>query len=371
MRILIALNHPAHYYLFKNVAQGLKNKGHELNFVIKQKDILEQLLISEEVKYTKLISRKRRKNNLFSILSQIVIEMIQQDYYLWKFMKSFSPDILLGTDIAITHLGKLKGIPSIVFNEDDLQINKLFCYSSYPFATHILTPVNCEVGKYNTKQIKYNGYQKLAYLHPNWFKPDINVVRKYFNDEKPYFLIRLVSFTASHDIELKHSGLSNGNIRELISTLSDKGNIFISSEEELLPEFSDYQLKADVKDIHHILYFSHLLIGDSQSMIVEAAMLGTPSIRFNSFAGKISVLNELEDKYHLTTAINPENPEYLIQKTNELISTKNLKEIYQVRRHLMLADKIDVSAFLIWLIENYPQSKDILIKNPDFQMRFK
>ena len=40
-------------------------------------------------------------------------------------------------------------------------------------------------------------------------------------------------------------------------------------------------------------------------MAVEAAMLGTPSLRFNDFAGKIGVLEELEHKYELTFAIPP------------------------------------------------------------------
>jgi len=34
-------------------------------------------------------------------------------------------------------------------------------------------------------------------------------------------------------------------------------------------------------------------------MTSEAAMLGTPSLKLNSFAGKLSVPNELEQKYQL------------------------------------------------------------------------
>ena len=37
----------------------------------------------------------------------------------------------------------------------------------------------------------------------------------------------------------------------------------------------------------------------------------------------------------------------------------------------MLADKIDVTAFLVWFVENYPQSFQIMKENPDYQLRFK
>ena len=43
-----------------------------------------------------------------------------------------------------------------------------------------------------------------------------------------------------------------------------------------------------------------MFIGDSQTMTSEAAVLGVPSLRCNSFAGRISYINEQEFKYGLT-----------------------------------------------------------------------
>jgi len=371
MKILIALNHPAHYYLFKFIRNELQKKGHEVKYVIKGKDILEKILISEEINFTKLISRRERKNTKFSILSQLGIEMIKQDFSLNRFIGSFRPDIMLGTDISISHVGWLEKIPTLIFSEDDIEINKLFCYFTYPFASNIITPEVCNVGYFKKKQLKYNGYQKLAYLHPHWFKPDINVVRKYFTSDKPYFLIRLVSFTAGHDIEQKQGGVTIEIVKELLAMLKQKGNVYITSEKELSPELNDYKLLIDLTDIHHLMFFSDLFIGDSQSMIVEAAMLGTPSVRFNSFVGKISVLNELEDKYNLTIGINNNNPQLLLKTVENLINTNNLKDIYQKRREKMLSEKIDVTAFAVWFIENYPPSMEIMKDNPDYPDRFR
>ena len=119
------------------------------------------------------------------------------------------------------------------------------------------------------------------------------------------------------------------------------------------------------------MFFSNLFIGDSQSMIVEATMLGTPSVRFNSFVGKISVLNELEDKYNLTIGINNNNTQLLLETVKKLINIDSVKAIYQKRREKMLSEKIDVTAFTVWFIESYPESVKILKDNPEYQERFK
>ncbi len=49
----------------------------------------------------------------------------------------------------------------------------------------------------------------------------------------------------------------------------------------------------------------------------------------------------------------------------------NLKEEFQIRRQKMLADKIDVTAFLVWFVENYPNSAKVMKENPDYQFNFK
>ena len=117
--------------------------------------------------------------------------------------------------------------------------------------------------------------------------------------------------------------------------------------------------------------FASFLVCDSQSMAVEASMLGLPSIRFNDFSGKIGVLEELEHKYGLTYGIKTDQPERLFEKIDELLAMPNLREEFQHRRQKMLDDKIDVTAFLVWFIENYPQSAKIMKENPDYQFRFR
>lgn len=123
-------------------------------------------------------------------------------------------------------------------------------------------------------------------------------------------------------------------------------------------------------DIHHVMAYATILISDSQSMSHEAAMLGVPSIRYNDFAGRISVLEELETKYHLTFGISPDQTDKVFVKISELLSYQNLYEEFQYRRQLMLNDKIDVTAFITWFLENYPKSRKIMIQDPNYQFNF-
>jgi predicted glycosyltransferase len=114
-----------------------------------------------------------------------------------------------------------------------------------------------------------------------------------------------------------------------------------------------------------------MFLGDSQTMTSEAAILGTPALKCNTFAGKLSVPNELEEKYGLCYSYQPNAFDQFMNKAKELSETPNLKEAWAEKRQKFLNDKIDVTAFMVWFIENYPKSAKIMKENPDYQYRFK
>ena len=136
--------------------------------------------------------------------------------------------------------------------------------------------------------------------------------------------------------------------------LQQRGRVFITSEREIPDEFAAYLLQINPLHIHHIMSFASLYIGDSQSMAVEAAMLGTPNVRISSFSGKISVLEELEHTYQLTVGIHPKEEERILAVIQTMIENPEIRTEYQQRRKNMLHDKIDVTA---WLVELFTQSQ--------------
>ncbi|MBV6510878.1 MAG: hypothetical protein FMNOHCHN_00356 [Ignavibacteriaceae bacterium] len=348
-KIFIALNHPAHYHLFKNLKIMLVSSGYEVGFFIKNKEILEKLMITEGEKYFKYNVTRFKKNTKLRIIIGGLLDLLIQDFTLLIKCLKNRPLVMLGTDIAIAHIGWFTKIRSFVFNEDDFDVNKSFCKFAYPFASHIISPNLCDVGKYSFKKIGYEGYQKLSYLHPKRFNPSRERIKEFVGEGK-YFIIRLVSLSAGHDIEQDHNGLNYQDLRRLTELLKPLGQVFVSSEKTLPEEFNHFELKTPVNVIHDMMFYSTMFISDSQSMTVECCMLGVPNIRINTFVGKISVLEELEKKYELTIGIHPNNKDLLFGQVHEFLNDAQLHDRFQTRRLKMLSEKIDVTSFVFDLI---------------------
>ena len=364
MKLLFYFGHPAHFHLFKNVVENLKKRRHSINILIKKKDILENLLTSSNYNFINILP-DGRKDGKFGI----ALGLIKRCLKMLLFCLKDSPHLLIGTSVEMPYVGKLLGIPSINVNEDDADVVPLYSKLAYPLTSEILTPETCNNGKWEKKSIKYAGYHELSYLHPDVFKPDISIVQSYFQTDSPYFIIRFAKLTAHHDGGIH--GIDEEIAKKIIKILEAHGRVFITSERELEPQFEKYRIMINPLDIHHAMYFATMFIGDSQTMAAEAGVLGTPFIRYNDFVGRIGYLKEIEEKYEMGYGIKPNEPEILYKKVRELLDTPNLKEVWFKKREKMLSEKIDVTAFMVWFIENYPDSAKIMKENPDYQLRFK
>lgn len=363
MKILFYFGHPAQYLFLRDTIYNLIYSGFQIKILIKSKDVLEDLLIADGLEYINILTQERGKSKIAIFLS-----LFKRITLLIPIVRKFKPQLMISSDASIAIVGKLLNINRITIIEDDYAVIKSLGDLTYPFTQTILCPTVCSVGRWEAKKIGYSGYMKLAYLHPNVFKPDDAIIDKYFLPPE-YAIIRLAKLTAHHDFGIK--GISNDFLDRIISTLEEKGiNVLISSEAALLDKYKQYRLIIKPSEIHHVLFYSKLLICDSQSMSVEAAMLGVPSIRFSSFAGRISVLEELENKYNLTFGIKPEETERLFHTLENVLSKENFNDEYKKRRTHMLNDKIDVSSFLKWFICEYPESVKIMKENPNYQYKF-
>jgi len=166
------------------------------------------------------------------------------------------------------------------------------------------------------------------------------------------------------------TGITSQVANRLLEILLPHGQVHISSERELEPEFEQYRIDIKALDFHHALYYSDLYIGDSQTIAAEAAVLGTPSVRFSDFVGKLEYLNELEDRYGLTIGVKTSEPDKLYGWVLELLGTPDLKTQWRARRAKMLSEKINVGAFISWFIRRYPYSSEIMQNDPTYQLKF-
>jgi predicted glycosyltransferase len=360
LKIFLDLNHPAHVHLFKNLIWELKNKNHEILVTARDKDLTLKLLDAYKIGYVK-IGNYAGINGLFK-------EWSYKYYEMFKLFKEIKPDVAIGMlTPCLAHPAWLMRKKTIFFH--DSEVVKFVPLITYPFSTIVLSPNNFKksLGK---RHIFLNTFKELAYLHPNYFKPDIKFLETLNLEKNERFVIlRFIAWGATHDIG-KHGLDLKAKIR-LVSKLEKYAKVFITSENPLPPKLEKYKIRFPPEKIHDALYFAAMFIGDSQTMTTEAGVLGTPAIRCNSFVGENDMGNfiELEKKYRLI--FNYSDPNKAINKAVELIQKPNLKEKWKKKRETLLKDKIDVTASMIWLIENYPESFRELKENPKIQYRFK
>ena len=367
MNILIQLSHPAHFHLYKNVAQNFMRDGHKVFILIKTKDILEDLLKQSGLPYYNILKEAHRKST-FGMLW----DMLVRDWRILRFVKKHKIDLLTGSTVEVAQVGWLTRKYRVNTGEDDMNVVPLFPKMAGPFMGTILSPRVCNNYSLEPYSVKYESYHELAYLHPNHFQADKNVVEKYFSADTPFFILRFSSLNAYHDAGIQ--GINTEIAQHLIDILKPHGRIYITSERELEPQFEPYRIKINTLDMHHVMAFSTLYIGDSQTMAAEAAVLGVPFVRFNDFVGRIGYLNELEDVYQLGFGIKASEEgaaDKMYKVVEEILSMPTLKEEWESRRQKMLSEKIDYAQFLTWFIEKYPESQKIMKENPDYQYRFK
>lgn len=363
MSIILEVNHPAQVHLFKHAYVQLKEKGHKVCVMTKKNPSIEYLLRKYLIPY-EIVGVKG--DGLFrKVLYQVLHDLKALGVVYRRGIK-----LGIGSSITNDHVSAVSKLNSVHFSDDDEEMVPFIKKYSYPFSDTILSPDSLCFPSFEDKHIGYAGTHELSYLHPNWFKPDPSILKMVgLEDGESYFVLRFVALKGHHDGG--HLGVSLIQKRLLIDYLKDKGRIFITSESPIEDEFEQYRLPVSPEHIHSLMYYAKMFIGDSQTMTSEAAIMGVPSMKCNTFAGKLSVPNELEDKYGLCFSYQPSNFDHFFTHIKDLLNDPDLKSKWLNKKEIFLNDKIDVTAFFVWFIENYPESKQIMKDNPDYQYRFK
>lgn len=363
MRILIDTGHPAHIHYFRNMSSNLESKGHQIFWTTKDIDISRRLLSYYNISHT--VFRRKSDSMVGKAFGQLeyIFELI-------RFFRKNKIDIAVGTSVTIAQASLISNVKSLFFEDDDDAVVPLSARTAHPFATALISP-DCLRGKQKRKDvIYYSGYHELAYLHPARFSPEPSVLYEAGIElGEPFFILRFNVFKAHHDRGAR--GLALEQKLTLADRLENHGRVFITTERETEPELKRYQLPVSPEKIHSLMAYATMFIGDSQTMTSEAAVLGVPSLRCNSFAGRIAYLGEQEHKYGLTYGFTPNNFDKLLIKLDELLAMPGLIDEWQRRRREMLSDKIDVTGFWTWLIDSYPESIDILKSNPEYYTNFR
>ena len=363
MNFLVDIGHPAHVHYYRNLAKILEQKGHRVFWTVKDLKIAQRLLNYYDFEFDTLPAKAD------SITGKVFLQLYY-DLKVWQLCLKNKISIGIGTSVTIAHVSRISKLKSFVFDDDDDDVQPLVTKYVNPFADVLFSP-DALIGKRGrTDTVFYPGYHELAYLHPKRFTPDQSVLSELgINPNETFFIMRFNTFKAHHDVGV--TGLSLEQKLKLINILKPHGRIFITTERDIEPELKEHQLKVSPEKIHSLMAFCTMFLGDSQTMTSEAAVLGIPSLRCNTFAGRIAYLEEQENKYQLTFGFKPDKFDQLTGKLVELLKIPNLRQEWKRRQQIMLNDKIDVTAFWAWYIDNFAIGKPKIENTPEFWGKFK
>jgi predicted glycosyltransferase len=357
MKILIDIGHPAHVHFFKGTITELLSKGHEILIVTRNKEMTLDLLKKTGFNYINIGEHKT------SMIGK-AIALVQFDYRILRIACEFKPDLLVALGSPyLAHVSKIIGKPYISFW--DTEDANLIIRLTSPFTDTICTP-SCFLRDFGERQVRFDGYKELAYLHPDVFQPDPSVLDELnLSADDRFIIVRFISWAASHDVGLK--GMKNPV--EVVKTLEKYGRVFISSEKTLDPELEKYILHISPDTFHSLLAYAALYIGEGGTITTEAAVLGTPAIHIeaNPQGGATGNTSgnflEIRDKYELMYFF-PEQ-DAALEKAVEILENIDSKKEWKQKQERLLADKINVSAWMTDFIVNYPESYQNYLKTKE------
>jgi predicted glycosyltransferase len=358
MKIMFEVGHPAQVHTFKYIIRELEKKGHSIKIIAKEKDMTCDLLQAYGLKFDKI------GKNMPSMAGK-AIGLVRADLRLLAIAKRFKPDIFVSAGSPHSaHISAILGKPHIIFcDTEHAWLTSLLTLS---FTDVILTP-SCYNKNLGKKQIRLSSYRPLAYLHPNRFIPDPSILGELgVNKDEKFVIIRFISWKASHDVG--QMGFTLEEKIKLVKEIEKHAIPFITSEGKIPESLQKYKMQIQPHRIHDALYYARMYVGEGATMATEAAMLGTPSIYVNTLRMGV---NDEEEQFGLMKQYEgvKDSEANIFKDIAQMIGTP--KKEWINKRDKLLESKIDVTAFIVWFLENYPASVRIMKENPEYQNRFK
>ncbi len=338
MRILFEAVDTAHVQFYKQIARNLQRDGHEILFTAREKDITIDLLEKLNLPYQCL---SKRGEGMFGMAA----ELLGRQYRLFKLTGQWKPDVVVAKNAgpAIGPVSFLRRIPYVVL--EDTEHAKLQRAIGLPFADAIVTG-DGYLHDHGKRQHKYRGVWPQAYLAPKYFTPSKEPLKKAgLNPDEPYIVLRTVAWEAAHDAG--HQGVPRRELEEAVARLEQYGRVLISAERGLPASLAAYANPVAVEDVHHLLAFATLYMGEGGSMAAEAAVLGTPGI-FTSVL-ECGYLLALEKEYEMV--YNTLTLTEGVAIAEKLLARPDLKQQWQQKQQNLIAQTDDLCEFMIETIK--------------------
>lgn len=355
-RILFETGHPGQVHQFRPLAKALQAQGHTVLFVTKDKVLCIYLL--EKYGLPFMVLGKTRKGIISKILN---IPAIYLRYF--RILRSYRPDMILSRfTLQSSHLAWLLGIPHLGFT--DSEHIRLMDTITVPFTTVKFTAHSYwkTLGK---NHFRFRGNIELFYLHPNRFTPDPAIWKMLgLQRNEPYAIVRFISWNAYHDVGQR--GLTLEDKRVLITFLSERMKVFISSEGELPEELRPFQMQFPPEKMHDALASASMYVGEGATMASEAAILGTPAVYINTLTA-----GSIEDAADAGLLYSLRDRQRLMEVLETMVNDKHLHEKQKALRDSYLEGMMDVTGLITWFVDQYPESLKLLKQSDQMMEHFR
>lgn len=340
MRVGIFTNTPAHVHLYRNAIAELQDRGHEIVVFARDDGCALDLLEYFGIDYYQYASRDTTKRNLF-------LKLPSHLRNIYRIVRKEDLDLVFGMGIYSAFAGAVSRTPAISVTDSEPMASRHVATS--PFVKAFLTPATFtrNLGK---KHYTFDGFKETAYLHPDVYASTGTIREELGVGDDPFVLIRFNAFNGHHDVGRR--GFTAAQKEELIARLSEHATVFVSDETGVLDFDQNAARPYDAHPalMHEALAEAELLIADTQTMITEAALLGTPAIRSNSFVGDEDMGNFKElERTGLVYNFSEFDP--VVSTAEELLARSDTKEVWEQKRTEFLSGKCNLTALIVDIVE--------------------
>ncbi|WP_254862688.1 DUF354 domain-containing protein [Halovivax gelatinilyticus] len=348
MKVVVTIQHPAHVHFYRHAIDELREDGHDVFVFARENDLAVPLLEAYDIEHEVLAGPQQ------SLLGLVRVQATYE-YRLFRRARRIEPDVMTAIGgVAVSHVAPLVGARSVVFVDNEgVTSHRLVA----PFADVIATPSNFR-DDFGDGHVRYESFHELAYLHSDRFEPSPDRLRAYgVEPTEPYYFCRFRTWDALHDVG--EAGLSRKGKRELVSTFDEKGTVYISSSDPLPADLSGYRSPVPPTAVHDLLYHANGYAGDSGTMATEAALLGTPAVRIQSFAtdaeSDMSNFVVLEREFDLLRSTADEDR--AIELVEAMLADPSTPARWKRRRERVMAEKRDGTDVLVELLTETDASR--------------
>jgi uncharacterized protein len=337
MNILFDFQHPVDVNFFKNAILILNKQNHNIFLTFRPRGNLERILKYELPGFPMFSFGKHGKN----ITSKLIHNLLREKELL-NFYKQNKIELTCGFGPLTTISSKIYGIPSLAF-EDDYEYKINFYYAKLFATRHIMPNIFPVSGK---NIFYYNGFKELAYLHPDYYSPNLNAIDEYCLQKGEYVFIREVA-----NISLNYKN-KNSHLHEIVEKIKSLGyKIVLSLEDKSLKnKFKEDCIVLDepVNDIISILAFAALTITSGDTMARESSLLGTPTI----YSGDREMLIH-KDFYSIGIMYNEIKINSILNSISMILKQKNNVEMKEIITKMILNKWDNMTDVILEHIEDF------------------